>query len=44
MWGNPHVFPAGKDYWKKIWEKISIDIIEKSFLIDSLNTDNAVYR
>ena len=43
MWGNSTLF-----HWKKSIEKILKKIltqsIEKSFLIDPLNTNNAIYH
>ena len=38
------LFPRGKIYWKKDLEKINIDTIEKNFLIDPLNPDNAMHH
>ena len=48
MWGNPILFNLLKKYWEKIiidWEKsILTQSIEKSFLMDPLTTNNAIYH
>ena len=38
------LFQPGKIYWKKDLEKINIDTIEKNFLIDPPNPDNAMHH
>ena len=43
MWGTPH-FSTGQILLKKNCEKMNIDTIEKTFLIDPRNTNNAIYR
>ena len=44
--GNPTLFHGAKSNEKKYLEKINIGTInwKKSFLIDPLTTDNAIYR
>ena len=45
MWGNPMLFDRAKSIEKNIEKKeILTRSIEKSFVIDPLTTNNAIYR
>ena len=44
MWSNPTLFHQAESIEKNIEKKINIDTIEKSFLIDPLTANNAIYR